>query len=60
MGNSLTTELDATLKRLEIIATNTSDKDTKHLTNDCIAGIGQMTQQVKTILNLESETKAGK
>lgn len=60
MSNPLTTELDATLKRLEIIANNTSDKDTKNLANDCMAGLGQMTQQVKTILNIEPETEAGK
>lgn len=53
MNNPLISELDAMLIRLQIIANNTSDKDTKQITSDCIAGLTQMTQQVKLILELE-------
>jgi len=60
MNNPLISELDAMLKRLDIIADNTSDKNTEMLAKDCIAGLGQMTQQVKTILNNEIEDEKSK
>ena len=57
MSLALTTELDATLKRLEIISNNTSDDLTKQLAKECVHHLSMITSQVKAAFEQEHPTE---
>jgi hypothetical protein len=57
MSLALTTELDATLKRLEIISNNTSDDLTKQLAKECVHHLSMITSQVKEALKQDQPTE---
>lgn len=57
MSRALTSELDATLKRLEIIGNNTSDDLTKQLAKECIHHMAMITSQVKAAFEQEHPTE---